>query len=139
MIACREAALRLDRQVEVLDPIVPRLDGAARRGDSQGEAPQDIHAQAVASDADVRRKRVGPGLAVMIAAVGQEIDPQPPAVRWDRVLYAVGAKRAIARIRVSIMTSPPWPSSATTMSSLAGQALWSFQAVSSGELTSNRP
>jgi hypothetical protein len=53
--------------------------------------------------------------------------------------YEGGVKRAMAPISSSIMASPPWPSSPTTMSSLLGQALWSFQAVSNGELTSNRP
>jgi len=72
VVALGEAALALDRQVEILDPRALRNNRTAGRGDAQRKAVLHAHGELVAFGTDLGGKARHPGLAVMVAPVGED-------------------------------------------------------------------
>src|SRR5712691_913014 len=72
VITIEEAALALDRQVEILDPRALRNDGAARSPDAQDKAVLHGHDEAVIFGRYFGRKAGDPGLAVMVTPIGED-------------------------------------------------------------------
>src|SRR5215207_1956718 len=76
MVAVGQAALAFERQVEILDPVALWRDPAARSLDAQRKAARHRHHDRVVRGGDLRRKSWRPGLAMMVAAIGEQCDRQ---------------------------------------------------------------
>src|SRR6185312_7000760 len=72
-----EAALALDRQVEILVPIAARLDMPARADDAQRERTVDSGGETRPVCRDLGVEVGLPGFAVVVAAVGEKADAEP--------------------------------------------------------------
>jgi hypothetical protein len=66
----------LDRQVEILAPIAARREGTAGAGDGQGEPAGNRHRQRSAMRCDLGIETGRPGLAMVIAAIGEKVHRQ---------------------------------------------------------------
>lgn len=84
MVAVRQAALVLHRQVEIFEPAHVIRDDAAHRPQTQGELGGPNPPQRRVGRFQHRLEVVHPGAAVMVAAVHQQPDVQAQAVARAR-------------------------------------------------------
>ena len=77
IVAIRQAALALDRKIEILDPIHPFGDVAALRQEMQGKLVGEHDVQLCRPGLDARVEFAGPCGAVMVASIHQQPHTQP--------------------------------------------------------------
>src|SRR5438067_371936 len=108
-VAVAETALAFDRQVEIVVPLAPRRDLAAGAADLQPEPARHVHRHLRAGRIDLRIEAVCPGLAVMVAPIGEKRDRE---MRLRSVAVAPNAPGKIGRVGArlhpdSVLDDPP--------------------------------